>query len=212
MLVEVWSDVVCPWCYIGKRHLEQALDGYEHRDDVVVRWRSFELDPSAPATREGDYVGRLAAKYGVAREQAQEMVDGMTARGAGVGLDLRFDRSRPGNTFDAHRLLHLAAERGVQDALEERLFAATFTDGEPIAEHDALVRLATEVGLDADEARVVLESDAYADAVRADERQASAYGIRGVPFFVVDGTYAASGAQPPEVLLEMLDQARQGVA
>ena len=212
MLVEVWSDVVCPWCYIGKRHLEQALEGYEHRDEVAVRWRSFELDPSAPATREGDYAGRLAAKYGVPRHQAQAMVDSMTARGAGVGVDFRFDRSRPGNTFDAHRLLHLAAERGVQTALKERLFAATFTDGEPIADRDTLVRLASEAGLDADEARAVLASDAYADAVRADERQAAAYGIRGVPFFVVDGTYAASGAQPPEVLREMLEQARQGVA
>lgn len=208
--MEIWSDVVCPWCYIGKRRLEAALDRFEHRDAVELRWRSFELDPSAPAVREGHYVGRLAAKYGVAVDEAQAMIDRMTATAAGVGLDVRFDIARPGNTFDAHRLLHLAAERGVQGALKERLFAATFTEGEPIADRHALVRLAPSVGLDADEVRSVLASDAYAEDVREDERRAAAYGIRGVPFFVVDGTYGVSGAQAPEALLDVLRKAWAG--
>jgi predicted DsbA family dithiol-disulfide isomerase len=207
MQLEIWSDVVCPWCYIGKRHFEAALADFPHRDDVEVVWRSFELDPSAPASREGDYVGRLATKYGVPADQAQAMIDRMTATAAGVGLDFHFETARPGNTFDAHRLLHLAHERGVQDALKERFFAATFTEGEPIADREALVRLAVSVGLDEHEVRAALESDAYADAVRADEARARSYGISGVPFFVVDQTYGVSGAQPPAMLLEVLEKA-----
>ena len=207
MKVEVWSDVVCPWCYIVKRRLEEALSLFEHRDQVEVRWRSFELDRSAPAVRHGDYATRLAAKYGVSVRQARAMIDRMTGVAAGVGLDLRFDIARPGNTFDAHRLLHLAADRGVQDAVKERLLRATFTEGEPIGDHETLVRLVAEAGLDADEARAVLASDRYAGEVRGDEAQARAYGISGVPFFVVDGRYGVSGAQPAAVLAQVLAQA-----
>ena len=207
MQLEIWSDVVCPWCYIGKRRLEAALAEFTHADEVDLVWRSFELDPSAPPMREGDYVGRLASKYGTSAEQAQAMIDRMTETGAGAGLDLAFAKARPGNTFDAHRLLHLAHERGVQDALKERLFAATFTEGEPIGDRDALVRLAADVGLDPDEARAVLDSDAYGEDVRAEEAQAQAYGISGVPFFVVDRTFGVSGAQSSAVLLEVLQKA-----
>ena len=207
MKVEIWSDVACPWCYVGKRNFEAALAGFAHRDEVEVVWRSFELDPKAPATRSGDYAGRLARKYGVPVPEAQAMIDRMTAVAAGVGLTFRFDVARPGNTFDAHRLIHLAAARGIQDAVKERLLRAAFTEGEPVGEREALVRLAAEAGLDADEARSVLESEAYADEVRADERQAAAYGISGVPFFVVDETYGISGAQPPDVLRNLLERA-----
>ena len=204
--VEIWSDVVCPWCYIGKRNLDEALAGFAHRDEVEVRWRSFELDPEAPAVREGDYAGRLAAKYGVARPQAQEMIDRMTEAGAHAGVTFRFDLARPGRTFDAHRLLHLAHHHGRQHALEERLFAATFTEGKAIGDTEVLVGLAVDVGLDPDEARAVLAGEDHADDVRADERQAAALGITGVPFFVLDGTYGVSGAQPPEVLREVLER------
>ena len=118
MNIEIWSDVVCPWCYVGKRNFEAALAGFEHRDGVEVTWRSFELDPSAPFEREGDYAAHLAAKYGMSRDQARDMMDSMTAKGASVGLVLDFERARPGNTFDAHRLLHLAAGKGLQEALK----------------------------------------------------------------------------------------------
>ena len=207
MKVEIWSDVVCPWCYVGKRRFEQALAAFPQREQVEVVWRSFELDAQAPRERTGDYAALLAAKYGFSVERGQQMIDTMTATAAQEGLDFRFDRARVGNTFDAHRLLHLAAERGVQDAVKERLMHATFTEGEPIGDRETLVRLAAEAGLDADEARQVLTSDRYAGAVRADEQQARAYGISGVPFFVVDGRYGVSGAQPAGALLEVLQTA-----
>jgi predicted DsbA family dithiol-disulfide isomerase len=207
MLIEIWSDVVCPWCYIGKRRFEQALAGFPHREQIEVRWRSFELDPSAPAERTGGYAQNLAAKYGTPLAGAQEMLDTMTATAAREGLAFDFGRARPGSTFDAHRLLHLAAERGLQDELKERLLQATFSEGEPVGDTGTLVRLAAEVGLDAAEARKVLAGDRYADAVRGDEQQARAYGISGVPFFVVDGRYGVSGAQPAEALGQVLAQA-----
>ncbi len=207
MKVEIWSDVVCPWCYIGKRRFEQALAGFAHRDEVDVVWRAFELDPSAPSERTGTYAENLAAKYGFSVARAQDMIDTMTATAAQDGLTFDFGAARPGGTFDAHRLLHLAAERGVQDAVKERLLRATFTEGEPIGDADTLVRLVAEAGLDADEARAVLASDRYAPEVRGDEAQARAYGISGVPFFVVDGRYGVSGAQPSEALAQVLAQA-----
>ena len=207
MRVEIWSDVVCPWCYVGKRRFEQALAAFPHRDEVEVVWRSFELDPSAPAERTEGQALHLAQKYGRTLEQAQEMLDSMTATAAQEGLDFRLDVMRGGNTFDAHRLLHLAAGRGVQDPLKERLMRATFTEGEPVADHETLVRLAAEAGLDAAEARAVLAGDRYADEVRADEREAQRFGISGVPFFVVDRTYGVSGAQPADVLTQVLERA-----
>jgi predicted DsbA family dithiol-disulfide isomerase len=162
MRVEIWSDVVCPWCYIGKRRFEQALAAFAHRDEVEVHWRSFELDPSAPAERTGGYAENLAAKYGRTVPEAQQMLDGMTATAAVDGLTFDFGISRPGSTFDAHRLLHLAQDRGVQDAVKERLLRATFTEGEPIGDHATLVRLVADAGVEADEARAVLASDRYA--------------------------------------------------
>ena len=207
MKVEIWSDVVCPWCYVGKRRFEAALARFDHRDQIEVVWRAFELDPAAPRSRDGDYVGRLAGKYRVSVAEAQAMIDRMVAAGAADGLDLRFDRARPGNTFDAHRLLHLALDRGVQDTLKERLLAATFTEGAAIGDVDVLAGLAVAAGLDADEVRVVLDGDAYTADVRADERRAAALGISAVPFFVVDGKYGVPGAQPPDVLLAVLEQA-----
>lgn len=205
--IHIWSDVVCPWCYIGKRRLEAALSRFEHADRVDVVWHSFELDPGAPAQAEGEYVSRLAAKYGTGIDRARAMVDTMTATGREDGLDLRFDAVRPGNTFDAHRLLHLALDRGVQHDLEERLLRATFTEGRPIGDRATLADLAAEAGLDRLEAEAVLAGDDYAEQVRADEEQAAALRITGVPFFVVDARYGVSGAQPADVLLEVLQRA-----
>lgn len=207
MKVEIWSDVVCPWCYVAKRRFEQGLSRFEHAADVDVTWRSFELDPNAPPLRQGPYPVRLAEKYGLTVAQAEAMIDRMVEAGKGVGLSLRFDLARPGNTLDAHRLLHLARTHGVQDALMERLLAALFSNGEPIADRDALVRCAEDVGLPGAEAMRVLGTDAHADDVRADERQAARLGVTSVPFFLVDRRYGLAGAQPSDVLAEVLRRA-----
>jgi predicted DsbA family dithiol-disulfide isomerase len=208
MHVEIWSDIACPWCYVGKRRFERALAEFEHRDEVTVTWRSFELDPAAPPEAAGEYAERLASKYGMSREQAQSMIDGMTETAAGEGLDFRFDRARGGNTFDAHRVLHLAREHAIEDALKERLLRAYFSEGALISDHATLQRLAVEAGLPADEVADTLASGRFADEVREDERTARSFGISGVPFFVVDRQYGASGAQAPETLLQLLRQAR----
>jgi predicted DsbA family dithiol-disulfide isomerase len=207
MHVEIWSDIACPWCYVGKRRFEAALAAFEHRDEVRVTWRSFELDPHAPGERAGDRAAHLAEKYGTSREQAIAMQDHMTDVAAGEGLDFRFDIARGGNTFDAHRLVHLAAEHGVQDAMKERLMRAYLTDGELMSDHETLVRLAGEVGVPEDDVRALLAGDRFAAAVRDDERTGASLGIRGVPFFVVDRQFGASGAQPPEALGELLQHA-----
>jgi predicted DsbA family dithiol-disulfide isomerase len=202
--VEIWSDIACPWCYVGKRRFEAALTRFEHRDDVRVRWRSFELDPSAPREREGDRAARLADKYGMTLEQAQAAERQMTDVAAGEGLDFRFDIARSGLTFDGHRMIHLAAEHDLQDAMKERLMRAYFTEGELVADHDTLARLATEVGLPEEEARATLSGERFADAVRDDELTAQGLGITAVPTFVVDRALGASGAQPPDQLLDLL--------
>jgi predicted DsbA family dithiol-disulfide isomerase len=212
MRVEIWSDVVCPWCYVGKRNFEAALSRFEHRDDVEVIWRAFELDPSAPAEREGDYVAHLARKYGMSVEQARKMIETMTTTGAKAGVALDFDRARPGNSFDAHRLIHLAGQQGVQDAVKERFLRATFTDGEPIGDRDALLRLAVEAGLLQADAASVLENDVFAAEVRAEESLALELGISAVPFFVIDRTFGIPGAQPPDVILGALERAWEKTA
>lgn len=212
MNIDIWSDVVCPWCYIGKRRFESALDRFDHRDEVAVTWHSYELDPAAPSTPagvEGDYVGRLAAKYRGGVEQARQMLDSMTQAAVAEGLAYHFDIAKPANTFDAHRLLHLAGERGVQGEVKELLLRATFTLGLPIGDHATLTDLAVTAGLDRDEVASVLAGSSYADAVRADQAQARAYGITGVPFFVIDAKYGVSGAQPAESLLEVMTKAWQ---
>lgn len=207
MNVEIWSDVACPWCYVGKRRFDTALARFEHAASVDVRFRSFELDPSAPPEREGSYAERLAAKYRVRRSEAEDMIDTMLEAGARAGVVLRFDRAKAGNTFDAHRLLHWAAEHGAQHDLKERMLRATFTKGEVIADPDVLVAVAEAAGLDPVEARAVVGGDRYAEDVRADERRADELGITSVPFFVVAGTYGVAGAQPPELLLQVLQEA-----
>jgi predicted DsbA family dithiol-disulfide isomerase len=206
VLVEIWSDVVCPWCAIGKARFERALDAFPHREQVEVRWRSFELDPARSGTTDVDYVTMLAHKYGTSRDQAQAMIDRMTAAGVEDSIDFRFDLARPGNTFDAHRVLHLAADRGRQYEVKDRFLAGYHSEGIPIADHGALTELATGAGLDADEVGEVLRGEAYADAVRGDEQQAHEYGIRGVPFFVLDRRVGISGAQPSAQLLAALTE------
>lgn len=204
MDVEIWSDIACPWCYIGKRRFEAALAGFEHRDQVRVIWRSFELDPSAPREREGDRAARLAEKYGMSLEQARDAERQLTELAAEEGLDFRFDVARSGRTFDAHRVIHLAAEHDLQDAMKERLLRGYFTEGELIGDHETLTRLADQVGLPEDEVRATLAGDRFADEVRGDELTAQRFGISAVPTFVVDRALGASGAHPPEELLGLL--------
>jgi predicted DsbA family dithiol-disulfide isomerase len=207
MQVEIWSDVVCPWCYLGKRRFERALATFDHRDEVDVVYRSFELDPSAPSDAVMPVVDVLASKYGMTPRQAQDAQREMEQRAAQDGLTFRMDDLRRGNTRDAHRLLHLARARGRQAELLERLHRAYFTDQDTIFDHAALTRLAAEAGLDPDEAAKVLDSGEYTDEVIADEQTGHALGATGVPFFVIDRRYGISGAQPAEVIGQALAQA-----
>src|ERR1700712_3404722 len=209
MNIDIWSDVVCPWCYIGKRRIESALEQFDHSDEVTLTWHSYELDPTAESAPTDDYAARLGAKLGTGTAQAKQMLVSMTATAARDGLDYRFDIAQPANTFDAHRVLHLAAARGKQGDLEERLFRATFTEGRSIGDHETLADIAAEAGLDRAEVGAVLAGDDYAREVRADIAQARAYGITGVPFFVIDDKYGVAGAQPADSLLQVLEQAWQ---
>ena len=206
MEVEIWSDIACPWCYIGKRRLENALGRFEHADALTVTWRSFELDPRGPAERVGELAGHLASKYGMAIEQAREVQQGLTAAAAAEGLVVRFDLARSGNTFDGHRLVHLAAEQGAQDAMKERLLHAYFSEGRLISDPETLLSTGAEVGLAEPEIRDLLAGERFAEEVRADERLATELGIRGVPTFIVDRKVGVTGAQPADLILEMLRQ------
>lgn len=207
--IDVWSDIACPWCYVGKRRLESALRSFPHAQDVEVVWHAFELDPGAPKERDPrvSHVERLAKKYGMSVEQASKnsarLVD--TAREEGLAFD--FQHIRSGNTFDAHRLVHLGHRHGRQDAIKERFLRAYLEQGQLMSDHGTLLRLAVEVGLPEGEVADVLASDQFTEEVRADEQQARELGITGVPCFVLDGRYAVSGAQPPQTLLDALNQA-----
>ena len=210
--VEVWSDIACPWCWVGKRRLETAVAAFAGQ--VEVAWRAFELDPSAPpsAPADVDYVARLAAKYGCARERAEAMVEGMTALGAADDLYFDFAHIRPGNTFDAHRLISWARGQGRDGLLVERLFAAYLAEGRAIDDVDVLAELAAEVGLEREAARALLGSDAHAGDVRSDERRAASMGISGVPFFLVAGEISVVGAQSSEILQRALRAAESDEA
>ena len=207
MQVEIWSDPVCPWCYLGKRRFERALESFGHRDEVTVVYRSFELDPSAPPGATSPTVERLADKYGMTAGQADDAQRQMEQRAAQDGLEFRMDSLRSGNTRDAHRLLHLAKAQGVQAELAERLHRAYFTEQASIFDHSSLTELAVQAGLDRDDVIRVLGSQEYGDAVDTDETMAQALGANGVPLFVIDRRYGISGAQPPEVITGVLDRA-----
>lgn len=206
MRIDVWSDVVCPWCYLGKRRLESALELFDHRDDVGVVWHSFELDPSAPRRRPESALEHLGRKYGMSPEQVEASWARMTKLGAEEGIEYHLDRTQRGSSFDAHRLIHLGAELGRQDEVKERLLRAYFTESEAIGEPDVLARLGVEAGLPADDVDDLLGSDRFTTEVRDDERRARELGISGVPHFVIDDRYAVSGAQSVEVLLAALTQ------
>jgi predicted DsbA family dithiol-disulfide isomerase len=207
MQVEIWSDVVCPWCYVGKRRFEAALARFAERAEVEVVWRSFELDPDAPQQRERPATEHLAQKYGMSVEQAEASQQRLTDLATAEGLEYHLDRTAGGNSFDAHRLLHLAAAAGLQDRLKERLLRAYFTEGEAIGRPDVLARLAADAGLDPAEVDEVLAGERFAAEVRADEHRARLLGINGVPFFAIDARYGISGAQSSDLILSALEQA-----
>lgn len=212
LTVDVWSDIACPWCLVGKRRLEAALEGFAHREQVQIRWHAFELDPTAPRVHDPSttYAGRLARKYRTTEVQAGAMIARMTETGAREGIDFRFDRIQSGNTFDAHRVLRLALATGgpaLQTKMADALFRAYFTDGAAIGDPEVLARVAAEHGLEEDRVRAMLASDELTAEVRADERTAQELGIHGVPFFVLAEKYAVEGAQPPALLREALDRA-----
>lgn len=207
MQIEVFSDVVCPWCYIGKRRLEEALSNFAHADQVTLTYRSFQLDPTTPESSDLTLEQMLASKYGRTLEQARQMNDQVSDIAATVGLDFQLQDAHPANTFRAHRLLHFAATKGVGNELTERLMRGYFSQGVRIGDRDELLRLAVEVGLDAAEAAAVLDTDAFDAQVRADLELARAFGATGVPFFVFDRKYAISGAQETALFTDVLDRA-----
>ncbi len=208
MNLEVWSDIACPWCWVGKRNLALALTRFEH--DVDVTWRAFELNPraSSASPKSVDYVEKLAAKYRSSRQQAQAFIDRMVAAGVEAGIEFRFDRILPSNTFNAHRLLAWSREFGLQDELKERLFLGYMNQGLAMSDQSNLCMMAADVGLDSNEADILLSSDRLADAVHNDKNRAAKLGISGVPFFLLEGRIGLSGAQPPEVLVDALMHAR----
>lgn len=207
MNLELWIDVVCPWCYLGVRRLEAALGDFEHRDHVRLTVRSFELDPQAPARIEGTVAEHLARKYGSSEAEVCERQAQLTELGAEAGIDFRFDDVRQGNSFDAHRLIQAAREPGLQLPVAKAIMRGYFSEGLAFADRAALVDAAIAGGLDGDAARAALEGPAYVSDVRADEQRAAALGIRGVPFLVLDDQYGICGAQPAELFLQGLHSA-----
>lgn len=208
MKIEIWSDFVCPFCYIGKRRLELALDKFEYKNEVKVVFRSFELDPNAKKEYSENIHELIAKKYSIPLEQAKASNNKLVNQAKELGLNYNFDDLQPTNTFDAHRLVHYAKSENKINELTERLLKAYFVDSLNLSDHEVLSKLALEIGLDVNKALSILKSDKYTSDVRADEELASNIGVTGVPFFVFNNKYAVSGAQPPELLLEVLEKVK----
>jgi predicted DsbA family dithiol-disulfide isomerase len=205
--VEIWSDIACPWCYIGKRRFEAALAAFPHRDEVEVQWRSYQLDPTLPDHHDGTELDYLVDRKGLSRDQVVRMFEQVTAIAADEGLTYDFASVVVANSFAGHELLHLARARGAGDRVKEALLSAHFEHGEDIGDREVLVRIGVEAGLDADEIARDLASHTWRDSVVADITGASSLGIRGVPFFVLDEKYGISGAQPTELFTQALEHA-----
>ncbi|WP_343522689.1 DsbA family oxidoreductase [Pedobacter sp.] len=206
MKVEIWSDVMCPFCYIGKRHFEQALEKLPFKKEIEIDWKSFQLNPEYQNTNNETVYDYLSRSKGMPIEQAKQMTRQVADMAANAGLTLDFDTSIPANTFNAHRLIHLAAKHDLQDLAEEKLFEAHFLKGRNIGENDVLIDLAVEMGLDKDEVTAVLNGNEFAEAVRYDIYESQNLGIRGVPYFVMDRKYGISGAQPVQAFTDALTQ------
>ncbi|MCI3270043.1 DsbA family oxidoreductase [Streptomyces cylindrosporus] len=204
--VEIWADVICPWCYIGKRKFETALARFEHRDAVRVRWRSYELDPTTPKDIDETIAGRMLRRQGIPPEQAAQLLAGVSEMAAAEGLEYHLDKARPVNTFDAHRVVHLAADHGLAEPFQERLMRAYTAEGASLADRETLLRLATEAGLDAHAVGRTLDGDDYAADVRADEERADRFGVSAVPSFVFAEEWVTSGAQSADVFTDLLQR------
>ena len=207
MKIEIWSDVMCPFCYIGKRHIEKAVEQSQLNDQVKIEWKSFQLNPGMKTDPSKNINQYLADIKGITVDQAEQMNARVTAMAKEAGLEYHFEKAIVANSFDAHRFSHLAKKHGLQHEAEEQLFKAYFTDGKNTADHEILIQLGTEIGLNADEIKNVLTGNDFANAVENDIADAQQLGIRGVPFFVFNRKYAVSGAQPIEVFSEVLDKA-----
>ncbi|MEC3881741.1 DsbA family oxidoreductase [Parapedobacter sp. 10938] len=207
MKIEIWSDIMCPFCYIGKRHLETALNQFSDADAIDVVWKSYQLDPYIPRNPEyKNTYAYLAATKGMSYDEAKQMTAGVTQAAANAGLTMDFERAVVANSFDAHRLVHLAQTKGLASTVKENLFHAHFTEGKDVNSHEVLIAVGTAAGLTETEISAVLASDLYSDAVAADIREARDIGVRGVPFFVFNRKYAVSGAQPTDVFLQTLEK------
>lgn len=207
MTIDIWSDIMCPFCYIGKRKLEKALEQFPQRDNVQIIWHSFQLDPNMKSMPGTDIYGYLADRKGHTREWAVKMHEQVTASAQAEGLTYNFDKAVIANSFDAHRLIQMAKTKGLGDAAEERLFRAYFTDGENVADKETLAKMGSDLGLDKTDVATMLDGKEFATEVTKDIDKAQAYGINGVPFFVLNNKYGISGAQPSEVFLSGLQQA-----
>ncbi len=207
MKIEIWSDVMCPFCYIGKRKFEMALQDFPQKEQIEIEWKSFQLNPSMVTNPSKNINEFLAEHKGISIAQAKQMNDRVTAMANEVGLQYDFDKAIVANSFDAHRLSHFAKKHGKQDAMEERLFKAYFTEGKNTADNETLVALAGDVGLNPEETRMMLSRNDFSDAVNNDIYEATQVGARGVPFFVFDNRYAVSGAQPSQLFSDVLTKA-----
>lgn len=206
MRIEIWSDIACPWCYIGKVRFQEALERYEHAASVKVEWRSFELQPEAPKKTGRTTIEHLMEKYQLTHEKALEMMGRVTDVAAASGLEFHLDRALNANTFDAHRLVHKGTSVGLGQQVMERFMQAYQSEGEDLADHATLERLAVEAGLEPDATRAVLAGDEFAADVRADQARGRTFGVSGVPFFIIDEAHGISGAQPVEFFLQALQQ------
>lgn len=206
MKIEIWSDIRCPFCYIGKRKFEMALEKFEHKSDVEVEWKSFELDPNLVTQSDVNATSHLAHIKGISKERANEMQQYVKGVANQVGLDFHPDKAVVANSFNAHRLIQFAKTKGLGNEAEEALFKAHFIEGKNIDDKEVLLEIATGISIDESETREVLASDAFEKEVKRDEMQAQSFGISGVPFFVLNNKYAVSGAQSPETFLQALNQ------
>lgn len=207
MKIQIWSDVMCPFCYIGKRRFEQALEKFEHKDEIEVEWKSFQLNPNLVTDPTININQYLADIKGITIDHAKQLNDQVTQMAAEAGLTYDFDKAVVANSFDAHRFAHLAKQNGLGDEAEEALFKAYFTEGKNIADHETLAELGASIGLDKDEVAHTLKGNKYAINVNQDIAQAQQLGVRGVPFFVMDMKYAVSGAQPVDAFTQTIEKA-----
>ncbi len=207
--VQIWSDIMCPFCYIGKRRIEEALTNFAHKESVAIEWKSYQLDPSFISSSNDNLAEHLAEKYGRDLDWAQNMLDNMTENAKAAGIDFHFEKAIMANSHNSHRLLHLAKRHHLANELKEQLFKAYLTDGKDLNNLDVLSEIAISVGLNAEEVSQVLHSDAYSKEVKQDIQEANTIGVQGVPFFVFENKYAVSGAQPATAFLETLEKVWQ---